>query len=179
MPGNWSHLAARFFDVLTARPLSPAERDLLGTWLRDREVAIFTTQADADQRHGLECGLDVATLHPDRRDLIRAAILHDVGKRHAGLGTIGRVFASVAARLHLPLRGRFALYARHGALGAEELERLGAEAFVIDFVRAHHGERPASIPEGDWQVLMDADRARLPNTRPKSGYPDGSRDGTS
>lgn len=171
MPGTWLHLTGRFFDVVTARPLDGGELDRLRRWLAPGELALFSAQDHADQRHGYECALDVASLLPDRADLVRAAALHDVGKRHAGLGSIGRVFASLAIRSGLPLHGRFAAYAAHGELAARDLAEIGTPQPIIDFARHHHASRPAGFPPADWSVLQDADRARLPVTRRRAGYP--------
>ncbi|MDH4307659.1 MAG: hypothetical protein OEX04_09290, partial [Acidimicrobiia bacterium] len=84
MPGSWTHLTARFFDVVTARPLNTDEDSFVDEFLSPVERSMFDAQNTADQRHGVECGLDVAST-TERRDLVRAAILHDVGKRHFGL----------------------------------------------------------------------------------------------
>ena len=34
----------------------------------------------------------------------------------------------------------------------------GAEEIVVEFARHHHGRRPATIREDDWDVLQSADR---------------------
>jgi hypothetical protein len=157
MPGSWGHLAWRFFDVLTARPLDHAERERARGWFRSQaEERAFFSQVDPDQRHGYASALHVLADAPERPDLVRAALLHDIGKRHARLGPLGRVLASVAIRLHLPLPPRWALYRDHGPLGAAELS--GAEPLVVAFIAHHHGQRPASIGESDWLILTGADR---------------------
>ncbi len=170
MPGSWTHLAARFFDVVTAQPLDPVDLGRLNDWLSPVEQAIFLGQRAADQRHGLECGLEVARNHADRLDLVRAALLHDVGKRHARLGPLGRVLASILIRLHTPLGARVRSYEAHGPIGSDELLELGAEGLVVDFARHHHGARPASITSEDWDLLESVDRARLGTARPTNRY---------
>lgn len=160
MPGSWLHLAWRFLDVLMARPLDRSEREAVRGWLRgEAETSAFFSQADADQRHGYDSARHVLAEVPGRMDLIRAALLHDIGKRHAHLGPWGRVLASVAIRLRLPLPPRWALYRDHGRVGAAELA--GAEPLVVAFLAAHHGPRPASIDESDWVILTGADRTRF------------------
>ncbi|MFP3914673.1 MAG: hypothetical protein ACLFWM_07335 [Actinomycetota bacterium] len=164
MSGRWGHLTARFFDVITSRPLDRREAEEVAGWvgpgvLRDA----FFTQPVADQRHGYEAARHVLSLRPDRPDLVRAALLHDVGKRHSRLGPLGRVAASLALAARLPLTERLALYRDHGALAAAEMA--GEAVVVVDFARHHHGERPPSIPSQDWEILQGADRARRPSRR--------------
>lgn len=156
------HLIARFFDVATASALSPAEQDEVAAWLDGRtEARAFWEQPGADQRHGLAAARYVSRAAPDRRDLIRAALLHDVGKRHARLGLIGRSLAGAARMLGVPARGRFRVYLDHGPIGADELGRAGAEPVVVTFTRHHHDEeRPPQLADRDWRVLHAADRAR-------------------
>jgi putative nucleotidyltransferase with HDIG domain len=151
------HLVRRFFEVLAARRPTPAEQLEAAALLRPAEAALFWDQPVADQRHGLESARTVAARLPDRPDLIRAALLHDVGKRHARLGVVGRSVASALELAHLPAPGRFHRYLAHGPLGAAELERAGAEEIVVAFAAAHHDRRPPQIDPVDWQILADAD----------------------
>lgn len=157
--GDWLHLAARFFDVITARALDPRERAFVRSLLADpAEEAAFFGQPNPDQRHGYRAARHVERAAPHRRDLVRAALLHDVGKRHSGLGPMGRVAASVASRARLPLPPRWRMYRDHGSLGAAELAH--AEEPVVVFARHHHHGRPPVIDEKDWEILLAADRAR-------------------
>ena len=157
--GSWAHLAGRFFSVATAAPLTDREREEVEGWLNGPgEAAAFWDQPVADQRHGWEAGRRLAARCPERRDLIRAALLHDVGKRHANLGLVGRSLASFIAKVGLRARGSWQRYLEHGPRGADELAGLGAEPIVVGFTRYHHGERPAGISPDDWRVLKEADR---------------------
>jgi len=106
----------------------------------------------------LEAARTTAAARPDRRDLIRAALLHDVGKRRSNLGVTGRSLASLFAKLRLPVRGSWRQYLDHGRLGAEELAGLGSEQLIVEFTRHHHERRPATIALADWEVLKSADR---------------------
>jgi hypothetical protein len=161
MPGSWGHLAARFVDAITARGLTPAEVRIVQKWSGEGPMlSAFLAQPPLDQRHGFDSASYVATRAPDRMDLIRAALLHDVGKRHAGLGPLGRVIASILIRLHFPLGPRFALYRDHGRLAAAELA--GDDKVVVEFARHHHGSRPPDVDPGEWDLLLASDRARSP-----------------
>ncbi len=165
------HLAARFTDVVLSRRLSPAEQDEAARLLAsDAERTLFWGQSRADQRHGLAAARAVAEARPGRTDLIRAALLHDAGKRRVRLGAAGRVWTELRAGLGLPPTERGAAYLDHGRLGAEELAAAGAEPLVSAYARSHHGRRPDEISEEDWAVLQAADRARpsLFRRRPKT-----------
>lgn len=70
---------------------------------------------------------------------VAAALLHDVGKIEARLGTFGRVAATVWGRLAGPERaqrgsGRFATYLRHEAIGAELLAGRGSAPRTVALV---------------------------------------------
>ena len=152
------HLATRFFEVLGARPLSPAEQSTVDRWLEPAERPLFWGQPPEDQRHAFDAAIAVEATATGRTDLVRAALLHDVGKRHSALGVTGRVFASLLRLARMPARGRIAAYLDHGALGAEELQQAGSEPIVVLFARHHHrAKAPAGADTADWAVLRRAD----------------------
>ena len=121
---------------------------------------MFWDQGAADQRHGFRAARYVAEQSPERVDLIRAALLHDVGKRSSRLGLVGRTAASLLRMVGQPGRGRIRTYILHGPIAAAELETAGAESLVVDFARHHHGKRPQQISESDWELLTEADTVR-------------------
>jgi hypothetical protein len=167
VPGSLGHLTRRFFDVLLATPLDAAERAAVEGWLDPGQTWLFFSQPDADQRHGLHAGLIVLDGGADP-ETIRAALLHDVGKRHARLGVIGRSLASISIRLGLPLSRRWRLYRDHGATAAWELEALGCDGIVVDFARHHHDRRPDTIPSPTWDLLQLADQPPKTGSKPRA-----------
>ena len=157
MPGSLGHLTRRFFDVLFATPLDSSERAAIEGWLDSGQAWAFFSQSDPDQRHGYHAALVTIAAGADL-DVIRAALLHDVGKRHARLGVLARSVASVAIRLGLPLTTRWRLYRDHGEVAATELAGLGCDGLIVDFARDHHGERPSGVPISTWDLLQLADQ---------------------
>ncbi len=126
---------------------------------------MFWGQPTADQRHGLQAARSVGAARPDRSDLIRAALLHDTGKRHARLGPLGRSWVVLRTAAGVRNSSRMSSYLDHGKLGADELESAGTEPLVVAYTRHHHDDRPGSISREDWEVLVTADRSFLPRFR--------------
>lgn len=154
------HLAGRFLDVTLARPLRPGEQAEVAALLRtEAERSMYWDQPRADQRHGLAAARLVRSARPRRTDLVRAALLHDVGKRRSRLGPMGRSLATVLGRFGIGGPARFVDYLDHGRIAARELDRAGAESLVVAFALHHHGERPEEISREDWELLQAADRA--------------------
>ncbi|HEU4895409.1 MAG TPA: hypothetical protein VFT85_06195, partial [Acidimicrobiia bacterium] len=158
LPGSPAHLFRRFFDVASAKPLTQSEREAVRSWLEPELADVFFEQRPADQRHGYHAALVVVAAGSSERDVLVAALLHDVGKRHARLGVFGRSLASLLILVGSPLGDRMRAYRDHGLNGAGELARLGAPALAIDFAMHHHGRRPPTIDPATWRLLVEADQ---------------------
>ena len=151
---NLAHLARRFFGSIRARRPGATDQTLVANSLTAAESEVFWSQPIPDLAHAVRTA---RRLDPDRRDLIRAALLHDVGKRQAGIGTILRSLATACSIVRIPTGGGLARYLDHGEIGARELEELGCEALVVQFARHHHGPRPSDVDEADWNSLLASD----------------------
>jgi putative nucleotidyltransferase with HDIG domain len=157
--GRLGHLIRRFFGFLRARPPRPGEQALLHEVLSNAEAVLYWDQQYQDQRHALEVAGRVTTATADDSVVLRAALLHDVGKRHSRLGAVSRSLATVLAAADLPMPTRFSAYRAHGALGADELAAIGCEPLVVEFARRHPGPAPEGVDRGLWKALLDADNA--------------------
>lgn len=150
--------------MLFAKPLDTEEVEKVRSWLGDDLFEVFRSQQVADQRHGYEAGAAVAR-RGHRPELVAAAALHDVGKRHSLLGPFRRSMATVLMALRIPMQGRWAAYRDHGPLGAADLQSADASRLVVDFARHHQYGRPCGITPDDWAVLNAADLGTLPEPR--------------
>jgi len=156
-PGRPAHLVRRFFGSLATRWPPPTDQLWVASLLSHDLARLFWAQPVADLAHGVAAARRVAAGTLERDDLVRAALLHDIGKRHSRLGVVGRSLASIMAILRLPVRGRCAAYLGHGDLGGADLEAAGTEPLTVAFARHHHGSRPQGIVQHDWDLLVRAD----------------------
>jgi hypothetical protein len=135
------HLARRFFGSLSRQPPTPADEAWARSSLAPGEVAIWEQMPITDRRHAvLVARRFVAERGPDAPQAeVAAALLHDCGKVASGLGTFGRVGATVWIALVGRRRagrgdGRIARYARHEPIGAGMLAAAGSDPVTAALV---------------------------------------------
>ena len=156
-PRHLRHLAERAWESGTARRLRPREESEVAGLVDGALADLFWSQPVMDQRHALTAARYALAAAPGRRDLARASLLHDCGKRQSGLGVMGRTLATGTALLRLPRPKRWARYLDHARIGAEELAAAGAEPMVVVFALHQDGKRPAEMDPEDWAILKAAD----------------------
>ena len=155
------------------RPAGPTAADdaWAASMLTAAERPLYTGMGAADRRHAVDGAraVEVAVAEPYRRDAVEAALVHDVGKRHARLGVIGRSVATVvgwfvrtdARRAALAGRsgwaGRVGRYLRHDVVGAEEVAAAGGSELAVAWTAGHH-HAPARV--------VGAGRGRSPRSTP-------------
>ena len=167
-----AHRARRLVSTLRARPPSSEDLEWVARWLTPRELRLFERMPVVDRSHSIgvarsvEANLDRIGLtvdDPEARWILAAALTHDVGKSVAGLGTYGRVMATLSeavggrsmARVWADRRGmtrRIGLYLQYPTLGADLLAVAGADPRVVAWAAQHHE------PEASWTVPTDAGR---------------------
>lgn len=125
--------------------------------MKEAEAPLFWSQQRADQRHGLDTARKLAAQHPDDLELIRAGLLHDVGKAESGLGPVGRTLATLAGLMGVPATRRQRSYLDHGPLGAARLRAAGTAGLVVAFAELHPAPAPPGVDPTRWQLLLDAD----------------------
>ncbi len=147
----------RAVGSVRAQPLTPREEAEVAGLLGERLAGLFWQQEPMDQRHGIDAARLVLARRPGSHQLARAALLHDIGKRHATLGVPGRIAATLLAIARVPVRGRMRVYLEHAERGARELEAAGADPITVAYARHQDGLRPDAIEPGAWALLKQAD----------------------
>lgn len=145
--------------VLWARMGGPDRRHAV-TVARRVEAALGTSGDAASPRR----------LAPPRAVLV-AALLHDVGKVEAGLGTVGRVVATLAGlaggrrcagtwATRSGWLGQLGRYLCYPALGADLLAAAGSDPLAVAWAAQHHGPPDlCALPTDLATALRAADRA--------------------
>jgi hypothetical protein len=126
-------------------------------YLTPAEADLFWAQPTADQRHAHDCGKFVAAKSAEDC-VVNAALLHDIGKRHSGLGLFGRSYATIAGLLTINGTSDMQAYNQHGPVGADELVAVGASKLAVDFARHHQsGVNNEPAEKTNWDLLLQAD----------------------
>ncbi len=131
------HLAARFLTSLSGKPPS----DQTEAWVAERllpgERGLWAQLSNQDRRHSALVGQRFAATEPaPPRELVAGALLHDVGKIECGLGTFGRVVATVVG----PRGTRFRAYHEHEEIGAAMAAAAGSAPETVELIA---GQGPA------------------------------------
>jgi HD domain len=146
------HLVRRFAGALSPVGPDADAEDWVSHILSPRELALWRRMSAPDRRHAVGVARRVAVaLGPAEATppVLAAALLHDVGKVDAGLGTWGRVPATALgvvsghrqaarwAQARGPL-GRVGRYIDHARIGAELLEEAGSDPLTVRWAAEHH-----------------------------------------
>ncbi len=132
-----AHLAARFFTSLGQHPPSAEGVAWVRSVLSDGEWELWERTSNPDKRHSIAVAERFASIRPEAtRAELAGAILHDVGKLECGLGTFGRVAATIVG----PRGDRFRAYHDHEDIGADMVAAVGGDRATVELIR---GEGPA------------------------------------
>lgn len=139
------HLAARFVTSLPPTPPSVDDEVWVDRHLLAGERALWVRLPNQDRRHSAAVGRRFAARRPAAtRAEIAGAILHDVGKIECGLGTFGRVLATLVG----PRTAAFRAYHDHEEIGAEMARRAGSEPVTVELI-AGRGPAFAALKASD------------------------------
>ena len=122
------HLRRRFVGSLSRRAPSVVDSAWALGHLLAGEAVLWQQMLAQDRRHSIAVARRFAGLvaQPTRAEMA-GALLHDVGKTQSGLGTLGRVAATVIGQR----TSRFRRYHEHEALGIEMLRAAQSDSDTL------------------------------------------------
>ncbi|MCU1355362.1 MAG: hypothetical protein JWM89_780 [Acidimicrobiales bacterium] len=157
--GGTAHLVKRFFGSVVPIGPTPADAAWALTHLLPDEVDVWSRMSKQDRRHavGVARRVERALGVEAARPVLAAALLHDCGKTVSGLGTYGRVIATLSAKVGghdvaaawsetQGFTRRVGLYLEHPRLGADLLGIAGSAPLTVAWTAEHH------LPPEEWTV---------------------------
>ncbi len=153
---------------LTAVPLSSTEEEVVTAVLTPDELTLFRRFSLSDQQHSYRVLCTLLQAGYTHTSLLKAALLHDVGKTRFDL-TIWERSLAVLLDLLWPQQGDFwgqgeahgwqrpfVVKAQHPAWGADMVAVLGADPLTVTLIRRHQDRlpEPAAITEDQDQHLL-------------------------
>jgi putative nucleotidyltransferase with HDIG domain len=139
----------QFWQALAARPLPLAAKQEIATILSGPEIALFQRLSLNDQCHSYQVMEMLRQAGQRDRDLLAAALLHDIGKTRYELPIWARSLV-VLAQAFVPSRvavwGQgeakgwrrpFVVKAQHAAWGAEMAEAAGSRPRTVELIGRH------------------------------------------
>lgn len=159
--GEFRHLVRRFVSSLRSGGPAEVDRAWVSEVLSRSEYELWARQYPPDRRHSASVARQVhrelaggtlsedAPFSEDARWVLAAALLHDVGKIEADLGTWGRVGATLAAKTvglrrargwvdRDGWRRRIGSYLNHPEIGAELLQAARSDPRTVAWAAQHH-----------------------------------------
>lgn len=162
--------ARQFFKAVSAS-VSAQERELVQRVLPPRLQALFFHMAVNDQRHSLDVHHHLLGQGYRDRDLLMAALIHDCGKALGRIGVWQRVALvlvkagkpALLDRLPFADAGQwhhaFYIQREHASLGADLAADAGAPPAVVEYIRLHESEGPATAQTLEDKMLGALRRA--------------------
>ena len=142
------HLLRRWRTSLDRSPITDVDLGFVRGVLADGEFALWTSMTLVDRRHSVLVARRFLELVPSAVDAeIAAALLHDVGKSIAPLGTTERIFATLLEPF-LRLR-RWDAYYRHEEIGLELCRDVPSRERTIDLLADPHDPLAEALRRAD------------------------------
>lgn len=162
---DFKHRVRKFIKALRAK-VTQADVEIVKTYLTKQEQILFYRMRKFDQAHGMQVAYKCLgrSLSPeiDRSKLIRAAILHDVGKTYIYSTLFDRIVYVLLCSLNKEFGKnvnfeelkdgyykKLVSLRQHAEIGAKMLADVDSDQEVIDVVRFHD-----SPPRGRESYLL-------------------------
>lgn len=145
-PAVWYFNAARRTVQAVWPRLAPPDDAFAAAILPPAERRLYLAMDSRDRRHACDVAKAVLAHDPAARsEMVRAALLHDVGKAGRPYRVIERILVHLLPDRPLPaeprldgLRGAMQMKVHHQAYGAEMIRAAGGSEAVARLVARHH-----------------------------------------
>lgn len=157
----WFVNAARRTLLAWLPRLARPDDDFARSRLEPVEYRLYLTMDPRDRAHACQIARRLLARRPDApEELVRAALLHDVGKADRPYNPLYRILAHLYAPADLPpepryrgLRGAWQVRRHHDRYGAAMIRKVGGGREVASLVERHH--QPAGDPDAELLKSLD------------------------
>ena len=143
------HLPLRFLETVRKPKLHEIDDSWAHSKLSPSEIELWVNMGSADRRHCISVAKNVEKILPNDQVVIKAALLHDIGKSKASSSALFRVFATVISFFITKklaqdwmnsrvLGSEVGQYLCYPSVGAELLKLAGSDPFVCAWANEHH-----------------------------------------
>ncbi len=136
----------QFIQGLLART-TKEDLAFIEKYLNKEEIKLFKKLRVSEQYHSLQVAYGCTSKFPHNITLIRAALLHDIGKIGSNLTLINKSIVVICIRLNfkkdiLPKFIQKSLYYKnhHPKIGYDILSNMKVEADILYLIKNHHNE---------------------------------------
>lgn len=168
--------AIQFLKALFAK-MDSADHDIVNNNLNDLEKTLFYQMDMPIQKHCVNVARTVITMaiddhQLDQKLLIRASLLHDIGKMGNNLTLLDRILFVLIHKLSdrlairiakqgrgnplARLRNGFYVHCYHGEIGANLADKLGLDE-KLRFLLNNHHDKTIAENSAELSILMKAD----------------------
>ncbi len=133
----------QFYWAITST-ISLKDKDFLKKYLNENEINLFNKLAVYEQKHCIKTAQDIKKIYSTNEILIKAALLHDIGKVSKPLNLLEKSFVVVLGHLFKNKIRRYEnikiidSYYNHGENGYKILKGYGYDERFLYLVKNHH-----------------------------------------
>lgn len=144
--------------------INKEDREFINKYLDKYELELFNNLSTSEQSHSIRTARDVKKINRDNEaeyKLVRAALLHDIGKIEKSLNVIDK---SVMVLLHKFTKGKIKkfigikkvdVYYNHAEKGYNILKQYLDDERVLYLIRNHHNEE--IVNDKELEILKECD----------------------
>lgn len=153
----------QFYWGLTSR-IKKSDKEFIEIYLNSQELDLFSLLNKNEQLHSIRTARDVKKLIKDKEDeyrLVRAALLHDIGKIEVSLTIIDKSFLVLLHRFTKGKLKKFIgikkvdVYYNHPEKGYNILKNYLDDERVLYLVRNHHNKE--IVNDEELEILKKCD----------------------